>query len=216
MPKIIDLGKKNKNLRGLWLILGEGLCSNIYVIGEESATLIDTGVGNRANAIWPQLNEIGIKPANVEGVIITHAHHDHAMGLFRILERADPRVYLHEKAAGTLTSRISEQLVEVNEGDIIETELWPLEVIWTPGHTRGGISLFSKKKRILFSGDTVFRDGNFGRFDGPTGSLQEIKKSLRKLKNLDVKYLMPGHGKPALEDGNIHIENAFKSASHWG
>jgi len=216
MPRIIDLGKRSDNLRGLNLILGEGLCSNIYVMGEEQVTMVDAGVGNKANPVWPQLKEIGIEPENLESMIITHAHHDHAMGLFLILERAAPKVYMHKNSTRQIASRIGGNLVEVGEGDEIETEVWPLEVIWTPGHTEGGISLYAREEKILFSGDTVFPGGNFGRFDGQTGSLQEIKESLRKLRDLEVEYLLPGHGMPALEEGSRHIELAYKSASQWG
>ena len=71
-------------------------------------------------------------------------------------------------------SSLGDSLVEVEEGDVIETELWPLEVIWTPGHTEGGISLYAREQRILFSGDTVFPDGYYGRTDGESGSLEQL------------------------------------------
>lgn len=200
---------------GVSLIVGEGLCSNIYVVGREKATVIDTGVGNYLNPVWPQLSELGVEPSNVDKVVITHAHHDHVMGLFLILQRADPRVYVHEEDAGYIASRLGDNLVKVREGDVIETELWPLSVYWTPGHTSGSMSLYNPSHRILFSGDTVFQDGYYGRYDGEGGSYEATVESLRKLAELDVEFLLSGHGSPVLEDGNRHIDMALRSATRW-
>jgi glyoxylase-like metal-dependent hydrolase (beta-lactamase superfamily II) len=215
MPRIINLGEYHQTLENVYLIFGEGLCSNIYVIGRAKATLIDTGVGTRSNPVWPQLGEIGVEPNNVENIIITHAHHDHAMGTFIILQRSNPKVYIHEKDTRHIASRLGDNLVKVREGDVIETEKWPLTVYWTPGHTEGGICLYNLDYKILFSGDTVFPGGSFGRFDGESGSYKRLIKSLKKLRELDLELLLPGHGSPIFGGANEHIERAYYNAVHW-
>lgn len=216
MPQVYDLGEYSEALKGVSLIVGDGLCSNIYVIGRDKATIIDTGVGNRANPLWPQLEELGVGPRSIDKVVITHAHHDHAMGAFLILERAHPKVYVHEKDTTYIATRLGDTLVKVNEGDVIETEIWPLEVYWTPGHTEGGMCLYNPEHKILFSGDTVFPDGYYGRYDGESGSFQAIVDSLRKLDSLDVESLLSGHGSPVVADGNKHIDQALRNAARWG
>lgn len=213
MPKILDLGKRSEPLRGVSLIVGEGLCSNIYVIGREKAVLIDTGVGNHANPVWPQLEKLGIRRENVAGVIITHAHHDHASGLFIILEKASPKVYFHRLAAQYVASHIGPNLVYVDDGETIETGLWSLEVIWTPGHTEGEICLYAREQRILFSGDTVFPDGYYGSYGGYDAAHEETVKSLEKLTKLEVEIMLPGHGMPVYKDAGNHIQIAYRNAS---
>ncbi len=215
MPRVLDLGKRSDKLSGVTMILGDGLCSNIYVVGKGKATLIDTGVGNSMNPVWPQLESIGVKPANVDKVVLTHAHHDHAMGVYLILEKASPKVYVHAKDAEYIASNLGDRLVKVEEGDVIETELWPLEVIWTPGHTEGGVSLYAREQRILFSGDTVFPDGYYGRTDGESGSLEQLLDSLRKLTELRVDVILAGHGMPLLRGAEDNIKQAYRDASRW-
>ena len=213
MPRIVDLGNGSGRLKGVSLILGEGLCSNIYVIGRERAVIVDTGVGNYANPVWPQLEHLGVGPENVAGVVLTHAHHDHAMGAFIILERAEPRVYVHRLGTRHIASSLGHNLVTLEDGDTVPNELWPLEVLWTPGHTEGSVCLYARERRILFSGDTVFPDGYFGRYDGETGSREAIVKSLRRLTELEVDVMLPGHGMPVYEGAREHIRLSYRNAA---
>lgn len=213
MPRILNLNNYSTRLEDVSLILGEGLCSNIYVVGRDEAVVIDTGVGNPANPVWPQLEELGVAPNNVKGVVLTHAHHDHAIGAFIILQMADPKVYVHRLDAQYIASHIGPNLVKVEDGDTIPTELWPLEVIWTPGHTKGGMCLYAREQGILFSGDTVFPDGYYGAYYGESGSLQEMVGSLRRLSELDVEVMLPGHGWPVFEGAGDHIKLSLSKAS---
>ncbi len=212
MPLVINLGNDTTILHSVHMIVGDGLCSNIYVVGREKATIIDAGVGNRLNPVWPQLDSLGVKPENVDKVVLTHAHHDHAMGAFLILEKAQPKVYVQTLDTGYIASSIGESLVKAEEGDIIETELWPLEVIWTPGHTEGGICLYAREQRTLFSGDTAFPDGYFGRFDGESGSIEQLIESLRKLTKLRVDVMLSGHGVPVLSGAEDNLKLALRNA----
>jgi glyoxylase-like metal-dependent hydrolase (beta-lactamase superfamily II) len=213
MPQIYRLEKYSTLLKDVALIIGDGLCSNIYIFGQKEATIIDTGVGNRSNPIFPQLNELGIKPENIKQVILTHAHHDHAMGTYLILQSADPRVFVHEKDIQYVASSFEKPLIPVKNGETIETELFPLTIHWTPGHTEGSICLYNCKNKLLVSGDTVFPDGYYGRYDGESGSLDAITESLRKLTQLDCEIMLPGHGSPVFQDANTHILLSYNQVS---
>ena len=81
----------------------------------------------------------------------------------------------------------------LNEGDKLEIGGIPIEVLHTPGHTKGSISL--KVGKALFSGDTLFFR-SVGRTDLPMGSFKELEKSIReKLYTLpDETIVYTGHG----------------------
>jgi hydroxyacylglutathione hydrolase len=213
MPRLYRLEEYNPVLKDVSLIVGDGLCSNIYVLGKEEATIVDTGVGNRANPIFPQLAELGVMPENIKQVIITHAHHDHAMGAFLILEQANPRVFVHEDDTKYIASSFGEALVKVVEGDIIDTAIGSFMVYLTPGHTNGSMCLYNVEKKILISGDTVFPDGYYGRYDGESGSLDAMINSLKKLTELDCEIMLPGHGSPVFQDANSHIQLSYNQAA---
>jgi len=85
-------------------------------------------------------------------------------------------------------------------------------VIHTPGHSPGSICLYEPGKKWLFSGDTVFAYGSFGRVDLPGGSARELIKSLEMLSRLDVENLYPGHEEVVEGDAKLHIARSLKIA----
>jgi hydroxyacylglutathione hydrolase len=96
----------------------------------------------------------------------------------------------------------------LNEGDTISFGTLTLEVLHTPGHTRGGICLVNRPY-CVFTGDTLFNRG-IGRTDFEGGSYEQIEKSIReKLYTLeDDLVVLPGHGSPTTI-GEEKYENPF-------
>jgi len=184
--------------------------SNIYVIGNN---VIDSGTGFNFTRLMYFFSMMR-KPMNsVEWVINTHGHFDHVGGNGYFL---NAKVAIHELDAPI----IEKADVEMAVADFFDGKMHPrkvdmkfrdgqavqgLKVIHTPGHTPGSVCLYDEKRKILFSGDTVFADG-VGRTDMPGGNEEQLKKSLQKLKGLDIKALLPGHGLPVMQNVKLALD----------
>ena len=105
--------------------------------------------------------------------------------------------YAHEQAVmfGLKTPKQPKPDMYLADGDIISFGALRLQVIHTPGHTKGGVCLYMKEDKLLFTGDTLFA-GSIGRTDFEGGSMDEIMDSImRKILPLgDSVRVFPGHG----------------------
>ena len=202
---------------------GLGYDSNIYLIVDEVVAIIDSGPGQNFKIVKQNLSELKIKPGDVKLVIDTHCHFDHAGGNSDFV-KSGAEVAIHELEADllregdqdvTMSGFFDERLEPINvarglrAGDHIRLGELALEVVHTPGHTLGSICLYESKRRMLFSGDTVFYDG-VGRTDLPTGSSDALLRSIRNLAELKVDKLYPGHGPFAEKDAHELILDAIE------
>lgn len=196
-------------------ILSISADSNVYLIIDEKIALIDTGTGmddSIEKAVHKKLD--GRK---LDFVINTHAHFDHCGGNRRLnakvlIHRDDARELLSGRFYDTYKFFEDEVPLKFDQvlldGDKIELGEGILEVIHTPGHTIGSISLLLKDEKILFSGDTLFTNGGFGRTDlGGDGKM--LLNSLERLEDVRFDVLYPGHEGIA-EDGKEHLKMALQ------
>lgn len=205
-----------EKINNIICIEGFGADSNSYLIDD---IIVDTGTGMDKEYLHLKIKEYGLDPDEISMIVNTHCHFDHTGGNYLFPEA---EVAIHEKdaqyvenendplIAGFIFDRSLERHdvdVKLKEGDKINN----FEVLHTPGHTPGGISLWDGE--ILISGDTVFANGGFGRLD-IGGSSKEMNDSLKKLQKLEVKYLLPGHG-PWTDNGKRHIELATQMFSSF-
>ncbi|MGQ4834136.1 MAG: MBL fold metallo-hydrolase [Candidatus Asgardarchaeia archaeon] len=93
--------------------------------------------------------------------------------------------------------------------DVLNTQLGSFTVIETPGHTIGSLCFYNSKMKLLISGDTVFPNGNFGRFDLPTGNIRQLLSSIKLLTQLPVEILIAGHGRVIKQDAHRLIKQAY-------
>jgi len=186
-------------------IPGQDFYANAYVYEN---VLIDAGA--LPMAVSPHKEDI-------EVIVLTHCHFDHIAHVVEISHMCDAKIAIHAADADGLNdggrnlSLMFGVRLPLIVPDIILSDgdrVGGLEVLHTPGHTPGSISLYSRAHRILFSGDTVFTNGGFGRFDFPGGSVKDLKASLNRLGELDVDELYPGHEMPVREKGSDHIAAA--------
>jgi hydroxyacylglutathione hydrolase len=159
---------------------------------------------------------MAIKPFRdqINSIVLTHCHFDHTARVKEIAHMCKAKVAIHKNDARGLVDDLQSLSMHfgshspgivpdivLGEGDIIGE----LTVLHTPGHTPGSICLWSERDHVLISGDTVFSDGCFGRYDFPGGSRMELARSLDRLSLLDVEGLYPGHGEPVEQGGSRHI-----------
>ena len=183
----------------------DDLYANSYIYG---SVLVDAGV-----------TPMAVKPYRdtIDTIILTHCHFDHTAHVKEIAHMCKAKVAIHRAdATGLLDEMRCLSMhfgarapgivpdIMLAEGDTIGT----LRVLHTPGHTPGSICLYAEDDRVLISGDTVFTDGGFGRYDFLGGSRTDLAGSLDRLTGLDVEGLYPGHGMPVECGGRLHIAAA--------
>ncbi len=179
---------------------------NCSIFGDEKtreAIVVDPG--DEIAAIEEVLQRHGLK---VTGIVITHAHIDHIGGAAKLKALTGAPVYMNDRDLGMykdidvqaawLGMRPPETTaIDVNarEGEALGLAGREFQIIETPGHTRGSISLWIPSENKLVAGDTLFRD-SIGRTDLPGGDGRQILRSISdKLMRLpDEAIVVPGHG----------------------
>lgn len=176
---------------------------NCYILADEktkNCIVIDAGGGY--DVVKQTTDSLGYK---IIGAAFTHGHYDHALDGHKFKENGVP-VYITQKDEELLQGRgnlarycgvkmqpfTSDGYLTEGDNEIGE---FKFKVLFTPGHTAGSCCfLFGD---TLFCGDTLFK-GNYGRCDFPSGSMEDMKKSIfGKLFLLPVgTILYPGHGEP--------------------
>ncbi len=172
--------------------------SNCYLIELDEHIMIDCGHARDKEDLKKAIEEV-VSIEKIGKVIFTHLHYDH-VGNFELF--ANAKLFASKAAIESLKWDAYKTVLEKNIAEKLQKiELNPienignienLEVIETPGHTIGSICLWYERERILFSGDTVFHTA-YGRVDLPTSNPEEMRKSLKKIGELDVRKLCPGH-----------------------
>jgi hydroxyacylglutathione hydrolase len=184
----------------------------------QDCLVIDPGL--EADELIEFLDEQKLNPV---AVILTHGHIDHIAGV-AVLRNQFPeiKVYIHNLDAEMLTEPninlsamsgfafVTEpEDVSLKDQDVIDLAGVKLLVLHTPGHTPGGISLYSKQEGVVFVGDTLFAD-SIGRTDFPGGSMSQLLNGVRqKLFTLpEETKVYPGHG-PATTIAAEKAHNPF-------
>jgi hydroxyacylglutathione hydrolase len=193
---------------------------NCSVFGDEQsreAVVIDPG-----DEIEKILLILAKHELKVKAIIITHAHIDHIGGAQKLKAITGAPVYMNandqelydnlEMQAGWLGIETPEQTdIDVNALEGKKLTLGPaeLQILHTPGHTQGSISVWIPAENKVVAGDTLFLD-SIGRTDLPGGDSRQILRSIHdKLLPLDDSVaVIPGHG-PNTTIGRERARNPF-------
>lgn len=203
----------------IYVVGGGMLGANAYLlVAEEGApgVLIDAGCS------FSNLNKEVEKHADgISAVLLTHGHFDHIAALEKIIEKYDPKIYIHKndadmlhKPSENMSDRFLRKVISLKEadvvfedGDVFNIEGIDIKILHTPGHTMGSSVFLSENN--AFAGDTLFK-GSIGRYDFPHSSFEDMVESLNKIKKTLIKetVIYPGHGESTTMKEEL-LKNSF-------
>lgn len=181
-----------------------------YIVWDETleCVIIDPGCfdDNEFSRLVKFVETNHLKPVKI---LLTHGHFDHIFGIEDTFGKWNIPVLIHPKDhvqidfsvkwapdLGLKIKKYTGPLVDIEDGQQITFGNSHMDVIWTPGHTAGGVCYYSQENNVLFSGDTLFQ-GSIGRTDHLEGDYDTLIKSLDKLKVLPPQTdVFAGHGEP--------------------
>jgi glyoxylase-like metal-dependent hydrolase (beta-lactamase superfamily II) len=203
-----------------------------YLIDDRGAiTLVDTSTATAAARIIDAIVSLGRKPEDLRTIVATHYHYDHTGNVAALVERTGAELFAHADDAPYIDGRKPWRHLSVGPFDMtvpesryyrlkVDRELrtgdvLPIaggfEVLHTPGHTPGSISLYSRERGVLFTGDAL---GNwFGLqlpLPMPSHDMQQAKRSVHQLAALEYEIALLGHGNPILGRASEKIANWSK------
>ncbi|MBT8490663.1 MAG: MBL fold metallo-hydrolase [Deltaproteobacteria bacterium] len=169
---------------------------NSYFINGTKKILIDPGHERHVDHVRKGLKKLDVSLENIDVVIATHGHPDHVEAV-RIFEKptlitmSEIEYHFNEERYGNYL-QIPNVDFFLQEGDLKIGD-YQFQILLTPGHSPGSISIYWPEKKVLFAGDVVFKNG-IGRTDLPGGKGGILRDSIERLAKLDVEYLLTGHG----------------------
>ena len=184
-------------------ILGPVYTNCYFLKNKETGEIIIIDPSDCEDKIYNKVNEMQGKPV---AILLTHGHFDHILAVGKVKEKYNIPVYacrqeeemLREPSLNMTSSYGRDCSVTadilLDDLQVFEAAGFMVQMIHTPGHTKGSCCYYIKDEGILFSGDTLFR-GSVGRTDFPGGSTSAIVASLHKLVDSlpEETEVFPGH-----------------------
>jgi glyoxylase-like metal-dependent hydrolase (beta-lactamase superfamily II) len=176
--------------------------TNAYLVWDgrsDEALVMDPGMGAAA-ALVARAADIGLR---IHLIANSHGHIDHIFDNAALKQASGAPLAIHPDDAYRLSGEniygldveasVAEQ--DLREGDSLEIGDLRFRVLHTPGHTEGSVCLLERDRRLLLSGDVIFR-GSYGRIDLPGGDEQQMVSSLKRLLGEvpSNTRILPGHG----------------------
>ena len=193
---------------GIFQFPAEKPGSHVYLVkGAHKNMLVDTGMAASYPSLEASMLETGIRPRDIDFIVLTHEHFDHigATSFFyqhavvaaqrlaaNKIELQDDFVTMVKSADATAAPFFADVWLE--HDTMIDLGNYRFRALHTPGHTSGCLCLYEPKQGLLFTGDTVFAGGRLSGIFG-SGNISDYMNSLERLSALRVSQLYPGHGR---------------------
>ena len=216
-----------KNLYG-YIWQGQDNNCNSYLISncldQNRHLLIDPGHIKTKGTDEPALELLlkgiqndGLDPGAIGLTLLTHCHPDHIEAASFFQTRINTKVAIHRAEADIYQQMggIADLLLDEGDLKLGTQESVLLDIIHSPGHSPGHITIFWPKEKVLIAGDLIFYHST-GLTDLPGGSLAQMKQSIKRVSSLDVDWLLCGHpyGHPGVIQGRDEVKENFQFLSH--
>ena len=181
-------------------------CCNTWLVGDgEEVIVVDPG--SDATAVLT-----AVSSREILAVICTHGHPGHAAAALEVAGRDEAPVALHRRdlLAWREAHSGKEPDIEMEEGGVFEVAGVALEVLLTPGHSPGSVSLYCEQLGVVFTGDALLATGpapHAGAYPDFPGQLSAIGQELLTLP--EQTRVLPGHGE------EITVETAGRRFDSW-
>lgn len=180
-----------------WHRVNLGFVSAYILYRGGEATIVDTGVDGSALSIESGLEEVGLGWSDVSGLIVTHHHPDHQGSAQGVLANTPVDTPWYAGVADI------ELITAPTEGKVVgdDDDVNGLQIIETPGHTAGHISVLDSLSGVLVTGDALNGEngGVVGANPGFSEDMGLADASVAKLAGFDYEVALFGHGEPVLE-----------------
>ncbi|MFS0575765.1 MBL fold metallo-hydrolase [Sporosarcina sp. 179-K 3D1 HS] len=205
--------------------------ANMVLVKDQHPILIDTGFGSDALETERLIREAGISPEELHMIVNTHYHSDHVGGNFHFQQNFGTRIAAHKWEADLINNRDREACsaewldqplepyhvgLKLSDRDEIHTGSRTWQVLHTPGHTLGHISLYEPEAEVLICGD-LFHSNDVGwlnMFREGVSAIQRSLDSLDRLSKLRIQQAYSGHG-PQIENPSAAIDAARGRFEKW-
>ena len=212
--------------------------TGVFLAMEDQITVIDAGFKGSGRRIIKYLDQQGRCPSEVTRIIATHYHTDHIGGMGELKAATGAAVAAHASEIPFLQTgdplpspfhdprlaKLTAPLVHLSEPPafVVDAALTDgdqlgdfgnIEVVHTPGHTPGSISLYFRQQGALIVGDALeFRGGKLGLPSRLfTNDMEQAKQSIRRLASLDFEVLCFSHFPPLTKDAGLSLRRFAES-----
>jgi len=183
--------------------LGELRANCYFLVRGDDCLIVDPG--DEADFIVSKLTE---KKLHLQGILATHGHFDHVMAVGEIQRSFDVPFYISEKDLFLLKKTKESAEYFLDEHPLIlpikniknisagkfQISNFKFIILNSPGHTPGSVCFYLPAEKIIFTGDTLFKD-SIGRYDFSYSSKKDLFNSLKKILKLPAETIIyPGHG----------------------